>query len=390
MEADRRRWPPSAPTPRRGASPLARFFVRAWRHSWPALASLALAGVVVLVLLWRDSAYQEGLRFSNPWAFLLLVLVPLVTTMDLVMGRFKAARLLYARLDLLKAAGKGLAVHLRKVPAVLRGACVALLVLAVARPQATAIREESEVQGIDIVLTLDMSFSMKAADVKPTRLDAAKQVIDDFITRRINDRIGMVVFGREAYTLCPPTLDYNVLRNLVAGLELGTVDGRGTAIGNGVGTSINRLRRSDAESKAIVLLTDGSSNQGNISPGQAADFARALGIRIYTILMGRDENSPVEVDRDLFGRAIFGTQQFPVNPELLRKMSERTGGAFYEATDRGELERSFHEILDALEKTKISDVGVVYAETFPRFVFPALLFLALELALRLTRLRKNP
>lgn len=377
--------------PRRGDAPLARFFRRAWGYLWPTLASLALASIVLLILLYHDASYQEGLRFKNQWAFFLLVLVPLVTTLDLIAWRFRVARLVYPRLDLARSLKfKGLGVYLKKVPPVLRGACVALVVLAIARPQATAIREESEVEGIDIVVTLDMSFSMKAADVRPTRLQAAKAVIDDFITRRLNDRIGMVVFGREAYTLCPPTLDYNVLRNLVGELELGTVDGRGTAIGNGVGTSINRLRKSDAESKAIVLLTDGSNNQGNISPGQAADFARALGIRIYTILMGREENSPVEIDKDLFGRAIFGTQQFPVNPELLRKMSERTGGAFYEATNRGELERSFHEILDALEKTKISDVGVVYAETFPRFLLPALLLLLLELALRLTRLRKNP
>jgi Ca-activated chloride channel family protein len=355
------------------------------------LAGLALASVVVLVILWRDAAYAEGLRFKNEWAFFLLLVVPLLSILDLLVARWKVARIAFPRVDLVRTLGwKGFGVYLRKVPTVLRAAAVALVVLAIARPQATAIREEAEVVGIDIAMTLDMSYSMKAADVSPTRLDAAKAVIDDFITRRVNDRIGMVVFGREAYTLCPPTLDYNVLRNLVAELELGTVDGRGTAIGNGVGTSINRLRKLDGESKVIVLLTDGSNNQGNISPSQAADFARALGIRIYTILMGRDENSPVEIDKDLFGRAIFGTQQFPVNPELLRQMSERTGGAFYEATDRAELERSFHEILDTLEKTKISDVGVVYAETFPRFLLPALLLLLIELALRLTRLRRNP
>ncbi len=377
--------------PERGDTPLYRGLARIWGFLWPILAGLALAAIVMLVILWRDAAYAEGLRFKNEWAFFLLLVVPLLSIMDLLVVRWKVARIAFPRVDIVRGLGwKGLGVYLRKVPTVLRAASVALVVLAIARPQATAIREEAEVVGIDIVMTLDMSFSMKAADIDPTRLEAAKAVIDDFITRRVNDRIGMVVFGREAYTLCPPTLDYNVLRNLVAELELGTVDGRGTAIGNGVGTSINRLRKLDGESKVIVLLTDGSNNQGNISPSQAADFARTLGVRIYTILMGRDENSPVEIDKDLFGRAIFGTQQFPVNPELLRQMSERTGGAFYEATDRSELERSFHEILDTLEKTKISDVGVVYAETFPRFLLPALLLLLLEIGLRLTRLRRNP
>jgi len=377
--------------PETGDTPLYRTLARIWGFLWPILAGLALAAVVMLVILWRDAAYAEGLRFKNEWAFFLLLVVPLLSIMDLLVVRWKVARIAFPRVDIVKNLGwKGLGVYLRKVPTVLRAASVVLVVLAIARPQATAIREEAEVVGIDIVMTLDMSFSMKAADIDPTRLDAAKAVIDDFITRRVNDRIGMVVFGREAYTLCPPTLDYNVLRNLVSELELGTVDGRGTAIGNGVGTSINRLRKLDGESKVIVLLTDGSNNQGNISPSQAADFARTLGVRIYTILMGRDENSPVEIDKDLFGRAIFGTQRFPVNPELLRQMSERTGGAFYQATDRAELERSFHAILDTLEKTRISDVGVVYAETFPRFLFPALLLLLLEIALRLTRLRRNP
>lgn len=377
--------------PEKGEAPLYRAIRRIWGHLWPTLAGLGLAAGVVLVILWRDAAYAEGLKFKNEWAFFLLALVPLVAVLDVVVARWKVARFVYPRVDIVRSIGwRGFGVYLRKVPAVLRAASVALVVLAVARPQATAMREEAEVVGIDIALTLDMSFSMKAADIRPTRLDAAKDVIDDFITRRVNDRIGMVVFGREAYTLCPPTLDYNVLRNLVSELELGTVDGRGTAIGNGVGTSINRLRKLDGESKVIVLLTDGSNNQGNISPGQAADFARTLGIRIYTILMGREENSPVEIDKDILGRAIFGTQRFPVNPELLREMSERTGGAFYEATDRSQLERSFHEILDTLEKTKLSDVGVVYAETFPRFLIPALLLLLVEIALRLTRLRKNP
>ena len=379
-----------SPAPR-GDSPLYEFLVRVWEYLWPVLAGLALGSLVLLYSLWHDVAFSEGLKFKNPWAFALLVLVPAAVLFDMLPHRWKVARLVYPRVDLaLAIEWKGLGVYLRKVPAVLRAATIALVVLAVARPQATAIREESEVEGIDIVVTLDMSFSMKAADVRPTRLGAAKEVVDDFITRRLNDRIGMVVFGREAYTLCPPTLDYNVLRNLVSELELGTVDGRGTAIGNAVGTALNRLRRTDGETRVIVLLTDGSNNMGNISPAQASDFARALGVRIYTILMGKEENSPIELDKDLFGRAIFGTQRFPVNPDLLRKMSERTGGAFYKATNRGELERSFHEILNALEKTKISDVGVVYAETFPRFLLPALVLLLVEIALRLTRLRKSP
>jgi Ca-activated chloride channel family protein len=380
-----------SPKKRRRSDPMARFFKSVWSVLWPLLLSLLIVGLVYLVVSRYAYAQEEGLKFQNRWAFLLLLGMPLVMVYEIYLRTRLSARMVFTRTDVLKKLpGRVKAKVLVYLPGILRAAAVGLVVLAAARPQATAIREESEVEGIDIVMSLDMSNSMEAADIKPTRLAAAKAVIDDFVKRRVNDRIGLVVFGREAMTLCPLTLDYNVVRNLVRSLELGNIDGRGTAIGNALGTAINRLRKSTAETRVIVLLTDGANNQGNVSPQQASEFAKALGIKIYTILAGRQEDTPVEIDTDFFGRAIFGKAKYPVNPELLKKISEQTGGQFYTAQDRKSLEDSFHSILDALEKTRISDVGVVYAETFPRFLFPALLLFLLELLFRFTLSRKTP
>lgn len=245
-------------------------------------------------------------------------------------------------------------------------------------------------EGIDIVMTLDLSLSMKAADLEPTRLEAAKAVVQDFIKRRKNDRIGSVIFAENAYTLCPLTLDYSILANMINDLKLGAIAGNATAIGNAVGVSINRLRKSEAKSKVIILLTDGTSNAGNISPEQATLFAQTLGIKIYTVLMGRQDMAPVSTGLDFFKQQIFGTQNVPINRELLVKMSEETGGAFFEATDRKALESSFHSILDALERSRIADQGVVYAEIFGRYLWIAVVLVILELALGAFVLRRMP
>jgi Ca-activated chloride channel family protein len=173
-------------------------------------------------------------------------------------------------------------------------------------------------------------------------------------------------------------------------LELGVIDGRATAIGNALGVAINRLRKSDAKSKTIILLTDGASNAGNISPEQATAFARTLGIRIYTVLVGRQDEAPVATGFDFFNMQMFGSQTVPVNPELLRSISDDTGGVFFEATDRKALGTSFHRILDELERSRIADQGVVYAEVFGAYLWPALVLAALELLLGLAVLRRTP
>jgi Ca-activated chloride channel family protein len=190
-----------------------------------------------------------------------------------------------------------------------------------------------------------------------------------------------VIFGRDAHTLLPLTTDHEALRSMIAELELGVIEGRGTAIGNGIGTALNRLRRSDAKSKVVILLTDGDSNSGNVSPLQAADFAKALGVKVYTVLMGRTDNAPVQSGLDLFGRPLFDRGNFPVNPELLKQVAAQTGGEAFQVADRAALERSFHVILDHLERSQIEDAGRVYGELFPAFLAPALAFLLLEILL---------
>jgi Ca-activated chloride channel family protein len=199
-----------------------------------------------------------------------------------------------------------------------------------------------------------------------------------------------VIFAENAYTLCPLTLDYSILSDMIANLKLGVIDDKATAIGNAVGMSINRLRKSDAKSKVIILLTDGASNAGNLPPDQATTFAKTLGIKVYTILVGQRDESKVASGFDFFKNRIFQSRQTPVNPELLRRMSKETGGAFFEATDKPALISSFHAILDALERSRIADRGVIWGETFTHYLWPALILAALELLLGLFVLRRTP
>jgi len=240
------------------------------------------------------------------------------------------------------------------------------------------------------VLALDLSLSMQAADIEPNRFEATKAVVSDFLQRRPNDRIGAVVFGRDAYTLLPLTSDKTALHDAIAGLELNVIEGRGTAIGNAVGVSLNRLRKSHAKSKVVILLTDGESNSGNVSPEQAAEFAETMGVKLYTILMGKSDDANVQQGFDLFGRPLFGRGHFPVNPELLQRMAKRTGGMAFQVSDRKGLENSFHTILDELERSEIEDAGVVYGELFAAVIGPSVLLLLLELFLGATVLRRWP
>jgi Ca-activated chloride channel family protein len=350
---------------------------------------LAVTGVAfstVYLLLGGDF----GIHFEHPWALLLLLAAPLVLWNGAYRSAARGPRLTFSRTATLAAGPRGLGVWLWPLSPALRAVALGLVAIALARPQSISQQSKAEVEGIDIMLVLDLSNSMRAADIQPTRIAGAKAVVDEFIGRRRSDRIGAVVFGRDAYTLCPLTLDYTALRGMVASLELGQLDGRGTAIGNAVATGLNRLRRSDAKSKVVILLTDGDSNSGNISPMQAAEFSKALRVKIYSVLMGERGEVPVQAGTDLFGRPQYETAEYPVNPDLLRQMSRETGGEFWNVTDARGLRDSFHQILDRLDRSKIADAGVLFAEAFPSFLAPALVLVALEVLLRYTRLRRFP
>lgn len=373
--------PPATPPPR----------LTAGRVLGPLLWTL-LAALPVGIWIWYQWDLEENARwrFERPWALLLLAAVPAVLAAMGWLEHLRTPRLLVSRGLDLSAVRPGRALLARGLSTGLRTVAVALLALCLARPQTVSQREETDVEGIDIVLVLDLSLSMQAADIAPNRFEALKVVVDDFIRRRLNDRIGAVVFGRDAFTLCPPTTDYTVLRSMIGELSLGIVDGRGTAIGNGIATGLNRVRRSNAKSKVIVLITDGDSNAGNVSPQQAADFAKAMRVKIYSVLMGATDQARVQSGTDWFGRAVFDRGRFPVNPELLREVSRKTGGEFYQVTDRRGFEESMHRILDSLERARLTDIGVTYGELFPLFLWPALAYLAIDLLVRGLLVRRFP
>jgi len=351
-------------------------------------ALLAAATAACLTSLGQESV--SSFHFVRPWALLLLVGSPFALFVSVYLEWRRTPRLRFSRALDLASIPPGPRALLWPVPPVLRALVLALIAFALAQPQTIAGREEAELEGIDIVVVLDLSNSMRATDLRPNRLVAAQQVIDDFILRRHSDRIGAVVFGREAYTLCPLTLDYTALRGLIGTLELGVLDGRGTAIGNGVGTAINRMRHSDAKSKVIILLTDGDNNSGNMSPDQAAEFAKTFRIKVYSVLMGIPPENTQAPRTDMFGRPLPGEERYPVRPDLLRAMSEKTGGEFFHVGDTRALQLSFHKILDQLDKSKLAEAGVLYHEAFPTFVVAALIALLLELSMRLTFWRKFP
>lgn len=366
------------------------------------IAASAAAAWWLLRFSYGVSLGADTFRFERPWAGLLLLAGALVVAARGYIHARRAPRLLISRGHDLSALGKsGRRTWFLHAPTGARAASVLLMALALMGPQSIHARDRAEVHGIDIVLALDLSLSMEAADIRPNRFLASKQVVDDFIRRRPNDRVGAVVFGRDAYTLMPLTTDKTSLRSAISELSLRMIDGRGTAIGNAVGTALNRLRQSDAQSRVVILLTDGDSNSGNVSPEQAAEIARTLpqpqgradasaGVRIYTVLMGQAAETRVKTGTDLFGRPVFDRGNFPINPELLRTMAEKTDGEFFQVTDRAGLERSFHAILDRLERSEIEDVGRVYGELYPAFLWPALCLLLLELLAASLWLRRWP
>jgi Ca-activated chloride channel family protein len=289
---------------------------------------------------------------------------------------------------------------------VLRGAALVLAVLALGRPQSVLRGENDEERGIDIILVLDLSGSMsavmdapaddlgrrgeRAAGHRPTRIDVAKDVLIDFVRRRRTDRIGVVVFAKQAFVLSPPTLDYALIASLVSKIELGVIDSSKTAIGDAVGTAVARMRRSNARSKAVVLLTDGDSNEGAISPEYSAHLAQKEGVRVYTVQIGNGDDVDVQTGTDLFGQPVYVRKRFPVNPELLRKMAHETDAEAFIATDRVGLAQSMHSILDHLEKTKFEAQAATMEDLFPFLLVPAVVLLALEALVRLLLVRRFP
>lgn len=341
-------------------------------------------------------------QFDDPAFLLLLFLLPVLAWWSGRMGPEAALR--FSSIDLVRKLSRSRQSRPGKFLFGLRLLGLAALIVALARPQMGRMNENTEADGIDIVVTLDLSGSMRALDLSTrddivTRLDAAKRVVDDFIAKRAFDRIGLVAFAANAYVVSPLTLNHDWLKRNLMRLELGEIDGSGTAIGTALGASVNRLRDHEARSRIVILLTDGENNAGALSPLAAAEVAQTLGVKVYTIATGQKGRVPVpETDRR--GRVIRDTEGVPLyrgrsdlsnyNEAELQEIAEMTGGRFFRATQDGDLERIYEEI-DALETTKVELRS--YATFTELFVWPAglgLLLLALEQLLRNTRYRRLP
>lgn len=295
----------------------------------------------------------------------------------------------YSDLSLVKIGRNSLRQKLRPIIFVLRLLAVACLLVAMARPQSGNERRDTETQGIDIILALDISSSMNAEDFKPhNRLFVAKEEIDKFINRRTSDRIGLVVFAGSAFTQCPLTLDYSVLKSFLDQVTFGmTKDG--TAIGMALASSVNRLRGSEAESKVIILLTDGENNLGEIDPMTAANIAKAMGVKVYTIGVGKTGNVVYPNYNPLVGiRRNYLPNE--IDEESLQKIAETTGGKYFRARSEGELEQIYEEI-DGLEKTEIKvHEYIQYEELFFQWLLVGFILMLTELLLAQTYFRKIP
>ena len=332
-------------------------------------------------------------RFESPWFLALLLLVPVLAAWPLLAKRWsRPSGLRYADVKLAASAGRSWRVALRPILTGLRIMALALIIIAVARPQTGQAREIVKGEGVDIALALDISGSMASLDFEPqNRLEAAKVVISDFVQGRPYDQIGLVVFASNAFSQSPPTTDHNVLLRLLDRSELATDLGieDGTAIGMGLANAGNMLKDSDAKSKVIILLTDGDNNAGEIDPLTAAEAAEALGIKVYTIGMGRPGQVPVPV-RDAFGGERVIYQESTLDEATLQQIAEITGGRYYRAEDTGGLKQIYEEI-DNLEKSQVEvERFTRYQELMAWLLIPALGLVVSEMALRKTVFRKLP
>ena len=268
-----------------------------------------------------------------------------------------------------------------------------LIIIALARPQSPVEDSKIQSEGIDIVLAIDCSTSMLAEDFKiggrrQNRLEVIREVVKDFVYGRVNDRLGLIAFAGGAYTVCPLTLDHGWLLENLERVKTGLIED-GTAIGLGLASALNRLKNTKAKSKVVILLTDGRNNAGNISPLTAAEAAKVLKIKVYTIGAGAKGLAPYPV-KDFFGNTVYQPMDVDIDEDVLKEIAEKTGGRYFRATDTESLRQIYKEI-DRLEKTVIEDKGYQeYQELFPVFLIPGLILLLSEIILSNTFLRKIP
>ena len=329
------------------------------------------------------------MEFASPKIlWFLLLLIPLVAYY-IYRARQGGAAVTVSTIDTVKRAPKTIRYYMRHIPFVLRCAALSLIVVAIARPQSAEHYTNTTTEGIDIVLAVDVSTSMLAKDFTPDRLSVAKEVASEFISDRTGDRIGLVVFAGESFTQSPLTTDQSSLQTMLGRITSGVIED-GTAIGNGLATSINRLRESDAKSKVVILLTDGVNNRGEISPLTAAKIAKDMSIKVYTIGIGRRGTAPYPIFDERGREVDVVNMKVEIDEKILRDIAEQTGGEYFRATDKQTLE-AIYDRINQLEKSKVEvENRTTLHEEFLVFVLCALAALLLEFIIEKIILKRIP
>lgn len=326
----------------------------------------------------------ENIEFANPKLLWLLLLVPLAILWYVLRHKKQEASVNFSDLKGMAKLPKTWKAYLRHLLFALKMAAMALLIVALARPQSSSTNSTSNIEGIDIVMAMDVSGSMLARDLKPDRLTAAKNVASDFVQGRPGDRMGLVIFSGETFTQVPLTTDHGVMLNMLGEMKNGLIDD-GTAIGDGLATAVSRLKDSEAISKVVILLTDGMNNAGSVDPYTASEMAKLYGIRVYTIGVGTYGTAPYPVQTP------FGTQiqqvKVEIDEKLLATVANSTGGKYFRANNNQKLDEIYQEI-DKLERSKIevTEFRRLHEEFYPLVAW-AMALLLLEFLLRKTIFR---
>lgn len=329
--------------------------------------------------------YFKNIIFGQPWFFSLLVLIPVLIYWYVAKNNHRQGAIVIS-----DSSARGLSswrTSFRHLPFIFRLLTVGLIIVALARPQTRFEEQNVEGEGVDIVLCIDVSGSMTAQDLTPNRLEAAKSVAIDFVNKRVTDRVGIVIFSGESFTQCPLTTDRRVLVSAIENIRNGLLED-GTAIGSGLGTSVDRLRSSKSKSKVVILLTDGENNGGLIDPETAKEIAKAFQVKVYTIGVGTDGYAPQPVNTPM--GIVMQSGKVSIDEKLLKQIAGETGGKYFRAKDNDGLQGIYDEI-NQLEKSKIEISNRTrYTEKFFPFIITALIFLFLEMILKFTVFRKFP
>ncbi|MEO8853061.1 MAG: VWA domain-containing protein [Ginsengibacter sp.] len=330
--------------------------------------------------------YFSDITFGQPWLLLLFLIIPFLVWWKFTKGRKQVAAISVSSTKGL-AGSKSWKNAIQQFPFVLRILALSCIIIALARPQTKYEETQTEGQGIDIILAIDVSGSMTAQDFQPNRMEAAKKVAEDFVDSRPSDRIGVVIFAGESFTQCPLTTDHYVLKTQIEQIRNGLLED-GTAIGSGLATSVDRLRNSKAKSKVIILLTDGINNGGLIDPSTALEIAKTFHVKVYTIGVGTDGYAPTPVSTPM--GIVMQNQKVSIDETLLKNIAQQTGGKYFRATDNSSLQNIYKEI-DKMEKSKVEITTFHrYTEKFYPFIFAAMALLLLEITLRYTLFKKFP